>query len=86
MVGILFWCDCHLIVTLIVFANFDIVVNGQWGKFGPWENCSVPCGGANHSRFRACDSPAPLHDGYDCTVDGSNNKEVRACNVNPCPG
>merc|ERR1712076_250647 len=60
-------------------------VNGGWGEFGAWDECPVSCGGAEHSRVRTCDSPAPAHGGNDCTVDGSSNTEVERCNENPCP-
>ena len=60
-------------------------VNGGWGDFGAWDDCPVSCGGAEHSRYRVCDSPLPEHGGDDCTVDGSTDIETEKCNENPCP-
>ena len=60
-------------------------MNGGWGDFGAWDDCPVSCGGAEHSRYRVCDSPAPAHGGDDCTVDGSTDTETEKCNENPCP-
>jgi len=65
--------------------NGPCPVNGGWGDFGAWDECPVSCGGAEHSRYRACDNPAPEHGGDDCTVDGSSDTETEKCNENPCP-
>ena len=62
-----------------------LTVNGGWSDFGAWDDCPVSCGGAEHSRYRVCDSPAPAHGGDDCTVDGSTDTETEKCNENPCP-
>ena len=59
-------------------------VNGGWGEWSEWEDCSVTCGGGEHTRARACDSPAPANGGDDCTVDDSSNTETQNCNKNPC--
>ena len=61
-------------------------VNGGWGEFSEWDECPVSCGGAEHSRHRECNNPAPAHGGHDCTADGSTNVETERCNENPCPG
>ena len=50
-----------------------------------WDDCPVSCGGGDHSRTRACDSPAPEYGGDDCTVDGSTDTETERCNEDPCP-
>merc|ERR1712141_766717 len=60
-------------------------VNYAWSAWGEYGDCPVSCGGAEHSRYRVCDSPAPAHGGDDCTVDGSTDTETEKCNENPCP-
>ena len=71
------------------FICFHVVlcplVNGGWGDFAAWDDCPVSCGGAEHSRYRVCDSPAPQYGGDDCTFDGSTDTETEKCNENPCP-
>ena len=78
-----FYDECmSLIYFYIVLC---LTVNGGWGDFGAWDDCPVSCGGAEHSRYRACDNPAPEHGGDDCTLDGSTDTETEKCNENPCP-
>merc|ERR1711871_33923 len=58
-------------------------LNGQWGSYGNWGQCSTTCGAGRRTRTRACDNPAPRWGGKDC--EGSAN-EVGTCNENvPCP-
>ena len=58
-----------------------IAVNGGWGDFSDWSDCSAKCGGGEQSRRRACDNPAPAHGGADCDGDAT---KTRACNSDPC--
>ncbi|XP_035672993.1 semaphorin-5B-like [Branchiostoma floridae] len=34
--------------------------NGQWGAWGGWTACSVPCGFGLQTRRRVCDNPIPV--------------------------
>ena len=71
---------------MVVYAyKFILLVNGGWGDWTDWETCPVTCGGADQSRTRECDTPAPEYGGDDCTVDGSTGSETQRCNENPCP-
>ena len=62
-----------------------LAVNGRWGSFGDYGECTVTCGGGSRSRFRECNNPVPQHGGDDCTVDGSTYIETKTCNENICP-
>ena len=62
-----------------------LIVNGGWGEWSVWDDCSVTCGGADQGRARVCDNPAPQNGGDDCTADGSSDTETQRCNQNPCP-
>ena len=73
-------------IDRIFYTFYKILVNGDWGEFSEWDECPVTCGGAEHSRHRECNNPAPAHGGHDCTADGSTNVETETCNENPCPG
>ena len=57
-------------------------VNGGWGEWSDFTDCSAECGGGFTSRERACDSPAPFDGGADCV---GQDTETLACNDEPCP-
>ena len=61
----------------------ELVVDGGWGDYGEWSECSEECGGGSQTRSRSCDSPSPAHGGADC--DGESS-ETRACNEQNCSG
>ncbi|NXF12445.1 HMCN1 protein, partial [Smithornis capensis] len=58
-------------------------VDGNWGQWQSWGQCSASCGGGEQSRVRLCSSPAPLHRGRPCPGDSS---QISRCNTQPCPG
>ena len=59
------------------------LVNGTWGDWSEYGECTKTCGSGEKSRTRQCDSPPPSHGGLDC--DGSN-AEKTTCNTQACPG
>ena len=62
-----------------------ILVNGGWGEWTEWGECSATCGSADQGRTRACDNPAKQYGGADCGIDGSLDSETQKCNEDPCP-
>ena len=63
-----------------------ILVNGQWGNWEGWEDCTVTCGGGYQNRTRVCDNPAPAFGGNNCSDNGTNALETERCNENACLG
>ncbi|KAJ7383493.1 Hemicentin-1 [Desmophyllum pertusum] len=60
-------------------------VNGGWGKWDRWSECSVTCGFGMRSRERKCDSPKPQYGGAPCNkVEQVEQKQCleRKCQVN----
>ncbi|XP_069679507.1 semaphorin 5c [Periplaneta americana] len=55
--------------------------DGQWGSWGPWDECSAPCGGGYRIRRRRCDNPAPQDGGQECQ---GCNLDYELCNVHAC--
>ncbi|KAK6174213.1 hypothetical protein SNE40_017532 [Patella caerulea] len=78
-----------LYITLIVIvcivdsrAGTPKTVNGDWGEWSNFTECSVTCGGGHQHRNRSCDNPEPANGGADCS---GNRVENVSCNANHCP-
>ena len=58
-------------------------MDGSWGQWSNFGECSVSCGGGSMNRTRICDSPLPMHGGLSCS---GNESEIAICNTQHCPG
>ncbi|XP_053178575.1 hemicentin-1 [Scomber japonicus] len=58
-------------------------VEGNWGSWQPWGECSASCGGGQRTRVRLCNSPSPSSGGRPCPGDSS---QLSRCNSQACPG
>ncbi|XP_038061479.1 neurogenic locus notch homolog protein 2-like [Patiria miniata] len=58
------------------------IVNGGWGSWTPFSDCTKSCGGGKLFRSRACDSPLPLNGGLACPGEG---RQLQQCNTGKCP-
>jgi len=56
-------------------------VDGGWGDWWKWSDCSKSCGEGWVSRERRCDNPEPQHGGADC--EGEDIQRVQ-CFIKPC--
>ncbi|KAG7274056.1 hypothetical protein CRUP_030778 [Coryphaenoides rupestris] len=73
------WCfqgEC------VVFGTWPQSVDGDWGPWSTWGECSRTCGGGVSSSMRHCDSPAPSGGGKYCLGE---RKRYRSCNTDSCP-
>ncbi|XP_061197855.1 SCO-spondin-like isoform X2 [Saccostrea echinata] len=57
-------------------------VDGQWGDWTAWRDCSVSCGSGYQQRIRNCTNPSPQNGGLQCR---GTNAETQTCNSSPCP-
>ncbi|XP_041133358.1 A disintegrin and metalloproteinase with thrombospondin motifs 6-like [Polyodon spathula] len=73
------WCYQGLCVLLGTQPN---QVDGLWGPWSSWGQCSRTCGGGVALSYRRCDSPVPSHGGKFCLGE---RKRYRSCNVEDCP-
>ena len=64
-------------------SNCLFIVDGHWGRWLPWEECSATCDGGQKVRRRLCDSPRQQYGGKSCEGDAT---EVMDCNLRPCAG
>ncbi|NWU93884.1 HMCN1 protein, partial [Upupa epops] len=58
-------------------------VDGNWGQWQAWSQCSASCGGGEQTRIRLCTNPVPLNRGRPCPGDSS---QISRCNTQACPG
>jgi len=56
-------------------------VNGNWGAFGAYSECSRSCGGGSLVRNRTCNNPAPSNGGAPCA---GSNQDLVPCGTAPC--
>lgn len=62
---------------------FSSTVTGAWTEWGPWDPCSVSCGGGQQRRQRSCVDPPPKNGGAPCP---GPSHERALCNLQLCPG
>ena len=61
-----------------------ILVDGNWGQWGPLSKCNQTCGYGYQHRRRKCDDPKNQYTGDKCP--GISLHVVPGCNAFPCPG
>ncbi|XP_011638935.1 A disintegrin and metalloproteinase with thrombospondin motifs 20 isoform X3 [Pogonomyrmex barbatus] len=57
-------------------------VDGQWGEWGRYGECSRSCGGGIKRKYRECDNPAPKNGGNYCIGE---RVKYRSCGTRECP-
>ena len=60
-----------------------VSVDGAWGEWGAWSDCSVNCGNGVQTRRRLCDNPPAVNGGRDCP---GSDIEIMLCNEGECKG
>ena len=59
-----------------------ILVDGNWGAWTEFGDCSAECGDGTQSRTRTCSDPEPQFDGKSCEGDDT---EIQDCKLKECP-
>lgn len=57
-------------------------LDGGWGPWGGWSECTAMCGGGYRFRRRKCDDPAPQNGGLECS---GADVDYEVCGVHACP-
>lgn len=76
------YCLAGHCLTKSQAAKHQTPINGGWGVWGPWGDCSRTCGGGVQYSFRNCDSPLPKNGGKYCE---GKRIQYRSCNTEACP-
>ncbi|XP_062514680.1 A disintegrin and metalloproteinase with thrombospondin motifs adt-1-like isoform X2 [Corticium candelabrum] len=65
-------------------AKIKCPVDGNWGKWSVWSECSKICETGTRFRTRLCNNPRPEFGGKQCN-DPSTGREESLCNTHKCP-
>ncbi|KAJ7351111.1 A disintegrin and metalloproteinase with thrombospondin motif 9 [Desmophyllum pertusum] len=57
-------------------------VDGNWGQWGPYNECTRKCGGGITFSYRKCNNPIPENGGKYCV---GQRKQFKSCNSEDCP-
>lgn len=62
--------------------DLAVAIDGGWGEWSSWSECSRTCGSGVSIMKRECDHPTPTAGGKFCIGE---RKRYRICNTDPCP-
>ncbi len=69
-----------------LICEFFVVchIDGNWGEWSEFSECSVTCGHGVHIRNRFCQNPKKSGTGKYCSMDGSSGIETKPCYQRKC--
>ncbi|OAD60301.1 A disintegrin and metalloproteinase with thrombospondin motifs 7 [Eufriesea mexicana] len=73
------WCQNQECVPIV---DRPRQIDGGWGEWGSWSECSRTCGAGVSIVERKCDHPEPAHGGKFCIGE---RRRYKICNTEPCP-
>lgn len=74
------WCQEQKCVPM--YDSPPKAVDGGWGNWTQWSECSRSCGSGISIQSRVCDNPLPAHGGSFCI---GKRTMYKTCNTDPCP-
>ena len=60
----------------------SIPVNGNWGPWSAYSECSATCSNGTKTRSRKCNNPPPSDNGSKCE---GKKEQTTTCFVDYCP-
>lgn len=73
------WCQELKCVPIM---EPPVAIDGGWGEWSSWSECSRTCGAGVSIMERNCDHPRPAAGGKFCVGE---RRRYRMCNIDPCP-
>ena len=63
-------------------------MDGGYGKWGSWSDCSITCGKTKgiRTRYRLCNDPKPSEGGKNCPEDDGADTKTCTPPLKKCPG
>ena len=72
---------------MLTLPMFCFAVDGGYGPWGDFGECTVTCGGGVRQKERLCNNPEPKRLGKTCEEQELGpGIETESCNPDPCPG
>ncbi|XP_056402658.1 A disintegrin and metalloproteinase with thrombospondin motifs 4 [Hyla sarda] len=69
-------------INRVEMKAYNTPVNGGWGAWGPYGECSRTCGGGVQFSHRECNKPVPRNGGKYCE---GKRTQYRSCSTQECP-
>ena len=66
----------------VVCKTQNCPIDGNWGTWSSWHECSVTCGGGSQTSTRQCNDPPVLYGGQECPGE---DEKTQNCNEQNCP-
>ncbi|EDO42270.1 predicted protein [Nematostella vectensis] len=73
------WC---MYGSCVNNTMIPVKLDGDWGEWSRWTDCSRTCGSGVTTMERKCDNPKPINGGHYCIGE---KRRYRICNDKPCP-
>lgn len=73
------WCQEQKCVPIM---DPPVAIDGGWGEWSSWSECSRSCGAGVSIMQRECDHPRPTAGGRFCVGE---RRRYKMCNTDPCP-
>ena len=73
------WCQNQ---KCVMIEELPIPVDGGWGNWSEWNECSRSCGAGVAKQTRECNHPTPVNGGTFCIGERGRYK---ICNIDACP-
>ncbi|XP_025830015.1 A disintegrin and metalloproteinase with thrombospondin motifs 7 isoform X2 [Agrilus planipennis] len=73
------WCQDQKCVPVV---DPPVAIDGGWGEWSSWSECSRTCGSGVSIMHRKCDHPKPSGGGKYCIGE---RRRYKMCNIEPCP-
>ncbi|XP_055689829.1 A disintegrin and metalloproteinase with thrombospondin motifs 7 [Lutzomyia longipalpis] len=73
------WCQEQ---KCVLMEDLPRPVDGGWGNWSDWTECSTTCGAGVSIQMRECNNPHPSNGGTFCIGERTRYK---TCNLDPCP-
>lgn len=76
-------CSDSVVSNNVILLLYAVPIDGHWGRWSSWNQCSATCGQGTRTRTRRCSDPPPQNGGKQCTGNStqSGDCKLRTCGI-----